>query len=95
MAGAVIEATARLECEDGLWTEVHLEGSWCPSRVLTNPVVNMAPCLTMGAQSRRCRAQFTKADQIPTSVSRIADLTMLKGKHLGLAARMIPATTCS
>ena len=54
VAGSVIEATARPEFEDGLWTGVHLEDSWCPSRVRTNPVVNMAPCLTLGAHPGRC-----------------------------------------
>ena len=54
IAGAVIQAIGRPEFEDGLWTGVHLEDSWCPSRVRTNPVVKMAPCLTLGAHPGRC-----------------------------------------
>ena len=54
VGGAVIQAIGRPEFEDGLWTGVHLEDSWCPSRVRTNPVVKMAPCLTLGAHPGRC-----------------------------------------
>ena len=43
VAESVNQATGLPEFEDGLWTGVHLEDSWCPSRVCTNPVVNMAP----------------------------------------------------
>ena len=38
VAGVVIQAVGRSEVEDGLWMGVHLEDSWCPSRVHTNPV---------------------------------------------------------
>ena len=79
VAESVNQATGLPEFEDGLWTGVHLEDSWCPSRVCTNPVVKMAPCLTLGAHPGRCRPRFPrfKADQIPTAVSRIAALAMV------------------
>ena len=54
VAESVNQATGLPEFEDGLWTGVHLEDSWCPSRVRTNPVVKMAPCLTLGAHPGRC-----------------------------------------
>ena len=77
--GALIHAIGRPEFEDGLWTGVHLEDSWYPSRVRTNPVVNMASYLTLGAHPGQCQPWFphSKADQIPTNVSRIADLAMV------------------
>ena len=66
VAGAAIQAIGRPEFEDGLWTGVHLEDSWCPSRVCTKPVVNMAPFLTLGAQPAQCRSRFprSKVDQM-------------------------------
>ena len=79
MAESVNQATGLPEFEDGLWTGVHLEDSWYPSRVCTNLVVNMVPCLTLGVYPVRCRSWFprSKADQIPTAVSRIANLAMV------------------
>ena len=52
MAESVNQATGLPEFEDGLWTGVHLEDSWCPSRVDTNPVVNMAPSLTLAISAK-------------------------------------------
>ena len=71
VAESVNQATGLPEFEDGLWTGVHLEDSWCPSRVRTNPVVKMAPCLTLGAHPGRCRPRFPRFQGRPNSYRRV------------------------
>ena len=44
VATSVIQAIGRPEFEDELCTGVHLEDSWCSSRVRIKVVVNMVPC---------------------------------------------------